>query len=111
MGRATTVATLALLAACVAGCSSSKAVYTSTGAVGHTVSCNPVWRGGLVGQLADASTSWNQCYERAGEICGAAGYDILDRTGETGSYGQAGQYGGFVSTTNNRSMVIKCKGT
>jgi hypothetical protein len=63
-----------------------------------------------VGQLADASTSWAQCYEKAGEICGPAGYDIISQVGEQGAYGQAGSGGGFASTTNNRSRVIKCKG-
>jgi hypothetical protein len=32
------------------------------------------------------------------------------QVGEGGVYGQAGQGGGFVSSTNNRMMMIKCKG-
>ena len=42
--------------------------------------------------------------------CGPAGYDIIQQVGEGGVYGQGSQGGGFVSTTNNRSMVVKCKG-
>src|SRR5438105_1485793 len=80
----------------LAGCSSSKEIYTPTGQQGHVVQCTPAWTGGIVGQIASASTSWGQCYERAGEICGAAGYDILSQTGEAGAYGQAGSGGGFV---------------
>jgi len=59
--------------------------------------------------VANASTSWAQCYERAGEICGAAGYDIIQQVGENGVYGQEGRGGGFVSSTNNRMMMVKCK--
>jgi hypothetical protein len=47
---------------------------------------------------------------RAGEICGARGYTILQQVGEGGAYAQVGQGGGFASTTNNRMMVIQCKG-
>ena len=36
--------------------------------------------------------------------------DIIQQVGEGGVYGQGGQGGGFVSTTNNRTMIVKCKG-
>ena len=94
----------------LAGCSSSKQIYTADGQQGHVVTCTPAWTGGLIGQLASASTSWGQCYEKAGELCGSAGYDIIQQVGEGGAYGQGGQGGGFVSTTNNRTMIVKCKG-
>ena len=94
----------------LAGCSNSKQIYTADGQQGHVVTCTPAWTGGLIGQLASSSTSWGQCYEKAGELCGAAGYDLIQQIGEGGAYGQAGQGGGFVSSTNNRTMIVKCKG-
>jgi hypothetical protein len=94
----------------LAGCVSSQPMYTASGAQGHAVTCTPAWNGGLVGAIANASTSWAQCYQKAGEICGARGYDVIQQVGEGGVYGQGGHGGGFVSTTNNRMMVIKCKG-
>jgi len=104
----------AALAGCVAiwlaGCSHSEPTYTADGQQGHVISCTPGWTGGLVGAIANASTSWGQCYQKAGELCGAQGYDILQQVGEGGVYGQAGQGGGFVSSTNNRMMIVKCKG-
>ena len=93
----------------LAGCSSSKQIYTADGQQGHVVTCTPAWTGGIIGQIASASTSWGQCYEKAGELCGPAGYDIIQQVGEGGAYGQGGQGGGFVSTTNNRTMIVKCK--
>ena len=102
------VCTMALTAGTLAACSSTQETYLPTGQKGHVVSCTPGWTGGVVGAVANASTSWNQCYQKAGEIRGARGYKILQQTGENGVYGQAGQGGGFVSTTNNRSMMIQC---
>jgi len=101
---------LAAVVISLAGCSSSKQIYTADGQQGHVVTCTPVWTGGIVGQIANASTSWGQCYEKAGELCGPAGYDIIQQVGENGVYGQGSEGGGFVSTTNNRSMIVKCKG-
>jgi len=104
------IAAIAAAAISLAGCSNSKQIYTADGQQGHVVTCTPAWTGGIIGQVASASTSWGQCYEKAGELCGAAGYDIVQQVGEGGVYGQAGQGGGFVSTTNNRMMIVKCKG-
>ena len=78
--------------------------------MGHSISCTPGWTGGIIGAVANANTSWATCYEKAGELCGPAGYDVIQQTGEGGVYGQGGNGGGFVSTTNNRSMIVKCKG-
>ena len=104
------LAAVAAAAISTAGCSSSKQIYTADGQQGQVISCTPAWTGGIIGQIADSSTSWNQCYEKAGELCGAAGYDIIQQIGEGGVYGQGGRSGGFVSTKNNRSMIVKCKG-
>ena len=105
---ALSVAAAAAAAISLAACS-SKPVYTADGQQGHVVTCTPGWTGGLVGAVANASTSWAQCYERAGELCGTAGYDIIQQVGENGVYGQASNNGGFVSSTNNRMMMVKCK--
>jgi hypothetical protein len=100
----------------LAGCVSSSETYTQSGKKGHTISCTPGWTGGIVGAVANASTSWAQCYQRAGELCGAGGYKILEQVGEAGVYSQGGAYvnqnggaaGGFTSTTNNRMMIVQC---
>jgi len=105
------IAAIAAAAISLAGCSNSKQIYTADGQQGHVVTCTPAWTGGIIGQVASASTSWGQCYEKAGELCGAAGYDIVQQVGEGGVYGQVGgQNSGFVSSTNNRTMIVKCKG-
>jgi hypothetical protein len=100
----------ALLAVACGGCVSSQETFTPTGQKGHVINCTPGWTGGIVGAVASANTSWGQCYQRAGEICGTRGFDILQQVGEAGAYAQVGQGGGFASTTNNRTMIIQCKG-
>jgi hypothetical protein len=57
----------------VAGCVNEKPLYTADGQVGHSISCTPGWTGGIIGAVANASTSWATCYEKAGELCGARG--------------------------------------
>jgi hypothetical protein len=66
MRRYALIATLLL-----AGCVSSQ-----------TISCTAGWTGGIVGAVANASTSSAQCYQRAGELCGQGGHDILQQVGE-----------------------------
>jgi hypothetical protein len=61
-----------------------------------------------VGQSIDCGggyTSWGSCYEKAGELCGAAGYDVMNQAGDSGAWAARG-YG---STTQTRNMLIACK--
>jgi hypothetical protein len=100
---AASVAACLLLGACV----NSTPIHTADGRQGHAISCSGA---GLYGTYV---ASWNQCFERAGEICGTRGYDILSKSDETGVLGGSSynQYGGgaSVSTSKNRSMVVRCK--
>lgn len=48
---------------------------------------------------------WDMCYTAAGEACGAAGYDDLDRS--SGDVVLAA--GGSAVKTNERTMLIACK--
>lgn len=47
--------------------------------------------------------------ERAGEICGARGYDLLSQTGDRGALVQGG-YGQFTGqTVITRNALIACR--
>jgi hypothetical protein len=76
--RYVVVACLAMLA----GCTTAKDVYLPDGTPGYHVSCNA-----FGGSSAD-------CYQKAGEICGARGYTIVNVPG------------GMFSTWD---LFIKCK--
>ncbi|SOY79964.1 conserved hypothetical protein [Cupriavidus taiwanensis] len=46
---------------------------------------------------------------KAGDLCGAKGYDVIDRVGEGYSVIGAGGGGLFGASGYNRSMVVTCK--
>lgn len=84
-----TVLTAATLALALTSCATSKAVYTPDGKQGHALQC-----GGT-------AMTWNDCQEKAGQICGSKGYEVLDRQENT-SYVLG-------SPAISRTMLIACK--
>ena len=95
---------LALVSAAIAlgGCASAKEIYTPDGRKGYTVQCPSA--GGI-------QNDWGKCFAKAGEICGARGYDILERSSDGSIDRQAfGSGKGEAVTGQTRVMVIQCKG-
>lgn len=91
------VAVLALLSACA----TVRESYAPDGRKAHSLNCSGTARG------------WDKCFSAAGEICGANGYDVIDRNSEGRSYGAvavnpSGGYGS-AGTTSERTMLIACK--
>ena len=92
---------IAIIAACIvplAGCATARQTYTPDGKVGHSINCS------------GSALSWGQCYEKAGEICGAKGYTVVGGGSDQGQVTSGTQFGLFSKSTNSRSMVIECKG-
>jgi len=100
---------LILLAAMLAaGCTTVKPVTLSDGSQGHAISC-----GGTAQSMGD-------CMEKAGEICGAAGYTVMAQNGSStpvmlsnGSFQASPQFssGGMMATYGaivQRSLFVKC---
>ncbi len=79
------------------GCATADKTYTPDGRVGYTVECN-----GMV-------LSWGSCYEKAGDICGARGYDVISKTGNSAATLSSNQYGTYGGSAIYRSMLIACK--
>ena len=88
---------LVLLAAALSGCATVSQVYAPSGAVGYNVDCS-----------GDFGT-WNQCYEKAGEICGARGYNIESKTDQPVEITSWNKQGGSSYTSGYRSILIVCK--
>ena len=88
------VATLVLA---LAGCTSAKQMTTPDGRQGYTVGCS------------GSVLSWEDCFERADEICKGRNYDVFTRVGEEGALIAAEPQHLHDSPTHNRSMVIACK--
>ena len=71
--------------AMVAGCTTAKDVYLPDGTLGYHVGCSGT----------AFATDSADCYQKAGEICGAKGYTIVDMPG-----GMSSGWG---------DLFIKCK--
>jgi hypothetical protein len=80
-------------------CATAKRTYGPDGRAAFAIECS--------GQ----ALSWGKCYEKAGEICGGKGYDVIERNGDQSESVSATQYGVIGGTVVNRSMLISCKGS
>ena len=99
--NATALVTFASTALLLAACSTSSInrTYLPSGDIGFTVNCS--------GDSSDSS--WVECYKKAGDACGAYGYDVISKDGDSGA-AAGGSLGGVLSANvKNRSLVIKCK--
>lgn len=89
------IAVLAVLA--LAGCATAKTTYLPDGSQGHSIQCS------------GTALNWGMCYEKAGALCGAKGYEVVTRSGDQGAIVSGSQTGVFGGSVMNRSMLVKCK--
>ncbi|MEJ2406343.1 MAG: hypothetical protein P8171_19005 [Candidatus Thiodiazotropha sp.] len=103
----------AFLCTCIAlsvtSCAMVKETYIPDGAKGYSISCD------------GAAVGINVCFEKAGELCKEAGYDLINREGQMVPYGigtaslsgNSSQYQGqgFVTygSFNTKSIMVKCR--
>ena len=81
----------------LSGCTTAFKTYMPDVSVGYSINCS------------GTAFSWESCFEKAGEICGSHGYDILSQTGEQGSVASANQSGIYGSSIMKRSLIVSCK--
>jgi len=79
------------------GCATAKQTYTADGQLGYSINCS------------GSAGNWGMCYEKAGEICGPKGYEVLEKSGDQGAMVSGNQFGLYGGSVINRSMIIKCK--
>lgn len=98
--KATAVIThplLLALALVLGGCASSRATAGLDGEA-HGINCS------------GADRTWALCADRAAEICGARGYDVLAAGGGTaGMLETLNPSAGFDGPVNERSILIRCR--
>lgn len=96
--RCLLVSTL-LAGACltITGCATVHTTYAPDGRKAYTLNCSGLARG------------WDKCLTAAGDICGARGFDVLDRSDEAAAVGGFNSGGGGFARTNERSMEVACK--
>lgn len=85
----------------LSACATVHESYAQDGRKAYALNCSGLARG------------WDKCQAAAGDICGSAGYDILDRSSEdvatAGGGGSGNGWSAFGAKTNERSMLIACK--
>jgi hypothetical protein len=89
------------MSALLIGCATVHETYAPDGRKAYTLNCSGLARG------------WDKCFSAAGDICKAAGYDVIERSDEPASVttvgGNTHSFGGSSASTSERSMVIACK--
>jgi hypothetical protein len=80
----------------LAGCATSSVTYLPSGEVGYNITCS------------GTDLTWWHCYEKAGELCGSSGYDVVVRSDDKGASVVANQFGLYSGSTIQRNMLIKC---
>ena len=84
-----------MLGACA---NTSQLTYLPDGNTGFAINCSG----------SDASSTWAQCYAKAGEACGAYGYKVVSKDVDNGAAGGGTVGNLFGANIKNRSMVIQC---
>jgi len=92
-----TVAVYLSIVACLSGCATASKTYTSDGKEGYNITCS------------GSALNWGMCYEKAGDICGTKGYEVLAKSGDQGAMVSGNQFGLYGGSVINRNMIIKCK--
>lgn len=84
---------LVLFVLIINACTTSSVVKTESGKVEHKIYCS------------GSTYSWETCYEKASEICGANEYDILQK------YEDQGAFAAYESSQElpDRRLIIQCK--
>ncbi|MEA2078991.1 MAG: hypothetical protein U9P00_03885 [Pseudomonadota bacterium] len=86
-----------VLVVLLTACATSKEVDIEEGQRGYSIDCS------------GDDLNWGMCYEKAGDICGEQGFEILDKTGGTGVVVAGIKYGVYGESGLNRGMIIKCR--
>lgn len=84
-------------AVCLSGCATASKTFTANGQEGYSITCS------------GSALNWGMCYEKAGDICGQRGYEVLEKTGDQGAVVSGNQYGFYGGSVINRNMIIRCK--
>lgn len=79
------------------GCTTASKTFGPDGKEAYELACS--------GAVQD----WGDCQKKAGELCGAKGYNIISVNGEQGAVFTANSQSAFGGSTIYRNMMISCK--
>jgi len=93
----------------ISACAMVNETYMPDGSKGYSISCD------------GAAVGINVCFEKAGNLCGAAGYDLINREGQTVPFGVGmanvqgstaqiqGQSFATYGAFNTKSIMVRCR--
>lgn len=91
-------AMIALMTMYLCGCAVGvKAVHGPDGQQAHAITCSALGR------------DWSDCFERAGQICGARGYKVWNQSASQSAIISGDQDSIFGGTSEERTLLIGCK--
>lgn len=88
---------LIALAVALGGCATSRTITGQDGKPLHKISCD------------GSALSLEACYEKAGELCGSAGYDVVNQGGTATPFFIAGGSSFTAGTVVTRAVYARCK--
>ena len=83
--------------ALLSGCASSSKTYTPDGREAYSIDCSGMAR------------TWGMCLEKAGDLCGAKGYDTYTMAGDKGWVATAQPDFAMGGSTISRNLLVACK--
>lgn len=81
----------------LSGCASASRTYGPDGKEAYSLNCSG-W-----------ARTWGMCYEKAGDLCGTRGYEIIGQGSDRGAIASVTPSGGFAGSTISRSLLVRCK--
>jgi hypothetical protein len=79
------------------GCATSRTITGQDGKPLHKISCD------------GPALSMDACYEKAGELCGSAGFDIVNQAGQATPFFIAGGGTFSAGTMVTRTVLAQCR--
>jgi hypothetical protein len=92
------LAVVLLVAIIGVSCATSRETYTADGRPGYSINCS------------GTALNWGNCLEKAGDLCGERGYQVLEKSSDQGSVVTGSQLGLYGGSVMYRSMIVQCKG-
>lgn len=79
------------------GCAVDKTTYGPDGHAAHSINCS------------GSALTWGACYEKAGEVCGSNGYNVIAQNGDPSASGGAVGGSAFFGSSMSRTLLVECK--
>ena len=79
----------------LSGCASASKTYGPDGKEAYSLNCSG-W-----------ARTWGMCYEKAGDLCGTKGYEVIGQGSDQGAIASVNQTGGFAGSTILLSPVCR----